>query len=93
VNWLRGRAKQHRWAEELALTKNEMEWVTRFFLFRSKQWRQWGANMASPSAGQSGYVKKQIAMWEEMGEQAYNQFIRAQPTWDVTLETIQLEYK
>jgi len=49
--------------------------------------------MASPSAGQSRYVEKQIAMWEEMGEQAYNQFIRAWPTWDVTLETIQLEYK
>jgi len=93
VNWLRARAKQHRWAEELALTKNEMEWVTRFFLFKSKQWRQWGENMVSTSTGQTAYKEKQMAMWEEMGEQAYSQFIHARPDWDVTLETIQLEYK
>jgi len=93
VNWLRARAKQHRWAEELALTKNEIEWVTRFFFYRSKQWSQWGATLVSPSAGQSAYVEKQMAMWEDMGAKVYNQFIHARPNWDLTLETIQVDYK
>jgi len=70
-----------------------MEWVTRFFLFKSKQWRLWVANLECPSAGKLAYMEKQIAMWKNMAEQAYRAFVHARLTWGLSLDSIQLEYK
>lgn len=92
VNWLRARAKQRRWSEELILTQNEMEWTTRFFYFKSRQWRRWGAALTRPSAGQVAYVEKQMAMWENMGAEAYREFLHVRPNWDMSLDNIRRDY-
>ena len=36
VHWLRAQMTFHRWEEELALTQNEMHWVTNYFIFWQK---------------------------------------------------------
>ncbi|KAH9477050.1 hypothetical protein JR316_0010966 [Psilocybe cubensis] len=38
LNWLRARAQRNRWQEELALTKKEMEWTVRFYVYMAKTW-------------------------------------------------------
>ena len=62
VHWLWARATFHRWEEELALTQNEMHWVTNYFTFWQKQWIGW-----APVAhgGHLAYAKRQSAMWSE----------------------------
>ena len=39
VHWLRAQAQKNRWEEELLLIKYEMEWTTRYFLHRARQWQ------------------------------------------------------
>jgi hypothetical protein len=90
VNWLKARAKKNRWAEELVLTRNEMEWATRFFYFKSRQWAGWIENVDGPSTGQRAYADKQMAMWQNMGEEAYRQFSQACPDITFTLNDVQM---
>jgi len=93
VNWLKARAQKNRWAEELALTKNEMEWVTRFFYSKRRQWGIWLAGVAAPSLGQMAYAERQMSMWEEMAIHGYQQFSRADPDMSLSLSDIASDYE
>jgi len=77
VHWLKGRAQKQRWEEELQITKNEMEWVTRFFFFKGREWNRWLESCQSPSASHIAYAKRQMDMWDELGRQAYAEFLKA----------------
>jgi len=77
VNWLRARARFHRWLEELTLTKNEMEWTTQFFFRKAEEW---DSHLApSLGNGQVAYAERQKAMWQAMGEEAHKQFVKIRP--------------
>ncbi|KAF8962368.1 hypothetical protein BDZ97DRAFT_1759410 [Flammula alnicola] len=39
VNWLRARAQNNRWAEELNLTKHEMQWTVRWYVHMAEKWK------------------------------------------------------
>jgi hypothetical protein len=55
VHWLRARAQKNRWQEEFTLVKYEMEWTSRFFLYRAEEWmRLFNANDKFPLAGSDG---------------------------------------
>jgi hypothetical protein len=90
---LKARAQKNRWAEELALTKNEMEWVTRFFFSKRRQWRIWLAGVGAPSMGQMAYAERQMAMWQEMAVHGYQQFNRTYPDLGLLLTDIASEYE
>lgn len=64
----------HRWEEELVLTRNEMHWVTNYFIFRQREWLSW--KMLSPDlhGGHLAYAERQSAMWLEMAQQARRVF-------------------
>ncbi|KAG1891627.1 uncharacterized protein F5891DRAFT_964296, partial [Suillus fuscotomentosus] len=38
VHWLRAKALQDRWREEMLLVKLEMDWTCKFFLWKTTQW-------------------------------------------------------
>lgn len=90
MNWLKARAKKNRWAEELVLTRNEREWANRFFYFKSRQWVGWIADVDGPSPGQRAYADRQMAMWQNMGEEAYRQISQACPDITFTLNDVQV---
>jgi hypothetical protein len=77
VHWLKGRAQKNRWAEELRITENEMEWVTRFFFYKRREWKKWLESCPTPSAGHVAYAARQMDMWEDIGDQAYIEFSKA----------------
>jgi len=76
VHWLKGRAQKNRWAEELRITQNEMEWVTRFFFSKRREWSTWLASCPSPSSGHVAYAERQMDMWDDLGNQAYIEFVQ-----------------
>jgi len=70
VNWLRARAQNNQWTEELNLTFHEMEWTVRWYVHKAEQWQsrrnaEEGAGTAS--RGCRAYAEKQMAMWNELG--------------------------
>lgn len=66
-----------------------MEWTTRFFYYKSNEWGGWIAGVDLPSAGQRAYADKQMAMWQNIGEEAYRQFLRASPNMRCSLAECQ----
>ncbi|KDR65066.1 hypothetical protein GALMADRAFT_82316, partial [Galerina marginata CBS 339.88] len=78
VHWLRARAHARRWSEELRLTEHEMQWTTRFFLFKSDGWVKFRdtAN-GSNAAGAVAYAERQIHFWQSMAERAEDHFKHA----------------
>lgn len=86
VHWLRVQARFHRWAEELTVTKNEMEWTTHFFFTKA---REWDAYLAPGlRSGQIAYAERQKAMWLAMGEEARKQFLKIRPDAHSRLHSI-----
>ena len=77
VHWLRARARFHRWSEELVLTKNEMEWSTRFFFTKAREWDTYIS--AGDRPGQIAYVEPQKAMWQAMGEESRKVYLKIRP--------------
>lgn len=78
VNWLRARARYHRWREEFNITSHEMEWVTRFFMHQMKKWTMW-KDLAT-TGGKNGhvcYAEAQIDIWKRLGEDADKRFAEA----------------
>ncbi|KAF8875479.1 hypothetical protein CPB84DRAFT_1668450, partial [Gymnopilus junonius] len=59
LNWLHAQAQKNRWAEELELTKHEMEWTIRFYMYMATTWQTIIRHHA--------YAEKQIDMWNELG--------------------------
>ena len=67
VNWLRARAQRNRWAEEVNLTKHEMQWTVRWYVHMATKWKARRDAAADLSRGHVAYAEKQIAMWNELG--------------------------
>jgi hypothetical protein len=69
VHWLRARALNNRWKEELTLVGYEMEWTTRYFLYRAGKWQ-----VQCPEAGPSAYAARQAAQWGGLASEADRAF-------------------
>ena len=78
VNWLRARARFHRWREEFNITSHEMEWVTRYFMHQMKKWSAWSdVAAAGGKRGHVCYAEAQIDIWKRLGEDADHRFAAA----------------
>ncbi|KAF8961701.1 hypothetical protein BDZ97DRAFT_1759716 [Flammula alnicola] len=71
VNWLRARAQNNRWAEELNLTKHEMQWTVRWYVHMAEKWKARRDPAVEVSRGHRAYAEKQMAMWNELGRFKY----------------------
>ena len=80
VNWLRARAQNDRWTEELSLTKHEMEWTVRWYVYMAKKWKSRRDVREQVSLGHTAYAEKQMAMWNELGRVAQLLFMKGNPT-------------
>jgi len=73
VHWLRARAQKNRWQEELTLVGYEMEWTTRYFLYRAGKWQtQFGKE--NQQAGTKAYAARQAAQWGDLASDADRAF-------------------
>lgn len=75
VNWLRARARYHRWREEFNITSHEMEWVTRYFLHQMGRWAAW--KELALTEGKNGhvcYAEGQMDIWMRLAEDANKRF-------------------
>jgi len=66
VNWLRARAQNNRWDEELNLTKHEMQWTVRWYVNRAEAWRVRRDAAGQLSRGHMAYAEKQMEMWNNL---------------------------
>ncbi|KIK73223.1 hypothetical protein PAXRUDRAFT_178979, partial [Paxillus rubicundulus Ve08.2h10] len=67
INWLRAKAVQDQWKEEVELIKSEVRWTANFFDSKSRQWeklgvqsREWGA------VGHAVYAARQAAIYANL---------------------------
>ncbi|KAF9545280.1 hypothetical protein CPC08DRAFT_649410 [Agrocybe pediades] len=75
VHWLRARAENNRWKEELELTCYEMQWTTRFYMYMAELWAK-RRNHCQEKAGFKPYAEQQIGLWNDMGRITENLFCR-----------------
>ena len=65
VNWLRAKARQDRWNEELQIVRHEMKWTTLWFKNQLKEWKDLlKRSVEENKAGHIAYAEKQVAMWK-----------------------------
>jgi hypothetical protein len=90
LHWLRARAQANRWTEELNLTKHEMEWTVRFYMYMARKWKH-RRDVLSPSRGHHAYAEQQIDMWNELGRVGENLFRSVNreylPVWSEVVHT------
>ncbi|KJA12620.1 hypothetical protein HYPSUDRAFT_152318 [Hypholoma sublateritium FD-334 SS-4] len=84
VHWLRARAQQGRWAEELILVQHEMKWTVAFYMHMAQVWKQ----HRSEDWGHRAYAEKQIAMWNDLGKVAETAFHNAYGNLDLSWEPV-----
>ena len=63
VHWLQARAQKDRWMEELLLVKYEMQWSTRYFLHKARQWQD-RFHIPDTDAGPKAYAAQQSSQWK-----------------------------
>ena len=66
LNWLHAQAQNNQWAEELNLTKREMQWTILWYVHMAEKWSAHWDSAANLSLGHQCYAEKQIAMWNEL---------------------------
>ena len=71
VHWLRAKSLQDRWAEEMSLVRNEMDWTCNFFEHKSKEWenREKSCDLDG-HGGHKCYASRQSDMYQQLGEDA-----------------------
>lgn len=71
VHWLRAKALRDRWAEEMSLVRNEMDWTCNFFEHKSKEWedREKSCDLDG-RGGHKCYASRQSDMYKQLGEDA-----------------------
>lgn len=95
VHWLRARAQQGRWAEELILVQHEMKWTVAFYMHMAQVWKQrrnidrenWDPQGVK-TRGHRAYAEKQIAMWNDLGKVAETAFHNAYGNLDLSWEPV-----
>lgn len=75
VHWLRARALNQRWHEEVILVEYEMQWTVRYFLYKCKEWEV-GKDKADVSAGARAYAVRQVRRWRQFAAAADDLFSR-----------------
>ena len=88
LNWLRARAQNNRWTEELLLTKREMEWTVRWYVYMAKRWKSRRDVPEPVSLGHIAYTEKQMSMWNELGRVAHVLFTNSNPTHPAVWEDV-----
>jgi hypothetical protein len=66
-----------RWQEEVTLTTYEMQWVVRYFAYKSKIWAEITASPAehdNQSAGALAYAKRKRSTWDKLGNKSDRTF-------------------
>ena len=65
VHWMRARAQNNRWEEELLLVKYEMDWTTRSFLYKAGEWQD---RFEEPNVdpGPKAYAARQSSQWRRI---------------------------
>lgn len=65
VNWLRAKARQDRWSEELQIVRHEMKWTILWFQHQIKEWKdRLKRSVQENEKGHIAYAEKQVAMWK-----------------------------
>lgn len=78
VHWLRARARNERWKEEMDLTSHEMVWTVNFFDHKAGLWDHWSQeSLVQEKLGHYSYAMRQIGIWKSMSEYAINAFQKA----------------
>ncbi|KAG2343157.1 hypothetical protein BDR05DRAFT_884626, partial [Suillus weaverae] len=82
VHWLRTKALQDRWAEELLLVGHEMRWTINFLVHKAQTWLdQTNQNGEPGQDGLSCYAIRQAQMYRLLAEDAWAQFIEVNPAF------------
>jgi hypothetical protein len=68
VNWPCARAQRNCWAEELNLTKHEMQWTVKWYIHMATRWKDHQDATVNVSRRHVTYAEKQMAMWNELGK-------------------------
>ncbi|KAF9531675.1 hypothetical protein CPB83DRAFT_891565 [Crepidotus variabilis] len=74
LNWLRGRAQLHRWKEEVLLTRYEMEWTVRFFMYTANLWASQRDQQLPSAPSHIAYAEEQLAIFNQLGKIAEHRF-------------------
>jgi hypothetical protein len=65
VSWLRTKARQDRWSEELTIVRHEMKWTILWFNRQIKEWKdRQRKSVEQNKPGHIAYAEKQVAMWK-----------------------------
>ncbi|KDQ58824.1 hypothetical protein JAAARDRAFT_92566, partial [Jaapia argillacea MUCL 33604] len=73
VHWLRAKAMQDRWQEELTIVIHEMQWVPNFFHHKADEWKD-RADDSTDSPGHWCYAICQHNMWRRFANTASSEF-------------------
>jgi hypothetical protein len=75
VHWLRAKAQEMRWIEELQCLQVEMESAVRFFRYQERVWKA-KEEVIEPQSlpGHAAWAARQSAMWHSMAMRAESKF-------------------
>ena len=75
VHWLKAKAINDRWREELTRVQYEMKWVRSYFEYQARIWeRHAESSEQERKAGHKCYALRQRAMWENLSSHALETF-------------------
>ncbi|KAG1891658.1 uncharacterized protein F5891DRAFT_964269, partial [Suillus fuscotomentosus] len=75
VHWLRAKALQDRWREEMLLVKLEMDWTCKFFLWKTTQWDEhMQESLEKRLLGHGCYTGRQSHMYSLLAQDAQAAF-------------------
>jgi hypothetical protein len=81
VNWLRAKARNQRWEEEITIVTNEMCWTQLWFQNQVDVWEERRrVALLHSSQGHQVYAAKQVWVWIQFLEDAKKAFIDLVPT-------------
>ncbi|KAG1854634.1 hypothetical protein F4604DRAFT_1591094 [Suillus subluteus] len=82
VHWLRTKALQDRWAEELLLVGHEMHWTIKFLAHKAETWLGRTTQNGEPvEDGLRCYAIRQAQMYRQLAEDAHARFAEVNRTF------------
>jgi hypothetical protein len=85
VHWIRARAQNNRWHEELTLTGYEMQWTVRYFKHQARKWEKWGIQVdQAGKPGAAAYATAKVIMWTQMASHAEHRFMSVNAMYKTT---------
>jgi len=73
VSWLRAKARQDRWEEEVTLVQDQMGNTVRFFEFRQQEWLARASGLPI-TQGHRCYAYEQADLWGALAQRAKRTF-------------------